>query len=69
MGRGWLKETSKELNSALEFAEAVTTHEQGQEECTMTYNIQIDISDPVTHANPSDTSIKRHIGATVVPYV
>ena len=69
MGRGWLKETSNELNSALGFAEAVTTHEQSQKECTMTYNIQVHTSDPATHVNGSDASIKKHIGATVVPHV
>ena len=69
MGRGWLKETPNELISALDFAEPVTTHEQSQKECTMTYSIQIHTSEPTTHANSSNTSIKKHISAPVISHV
>jgi len=30
MGRGWLRETANELNTALEFAQPVTVHEQSR---------------------------------------
>jgi len=45
MGRGWLKETVNELNSALVFAEPATVHDsdkqsQGEIVKSTTYNIE-----------------------------
>jgi len=69
MGRAWLKETANELTSAVEFAEPVTTHEQSRKEFTMPYNIQLPTADPGTLSDGSDTAIRKHIIATVVPPV
>ena len=69
MGRAWLKETSSELNSAVEFAEPVTTPEQRQKEFTMSYNIQLPTADPGTLSDSSDTAMRKNIGATVDPPV
>jgi hypothetical protein len=69
MGRAWLKETPNELNSAVEFAEAVTTREQCPKDFAMSYNIQLPTADPGTLSNSSDTPMAKLISATVDPPV
>jgi len=65
MGHGWLKETVKEINTALVFAEPATVHEQS-------HGIHITIHNteglPGTPSNASDISVKKHMStAGVVP--
>ena len=48
MGRGWLKETVKEINTALVFVEPVTLHEESQEVRMTIHSIEYPISGPGT---------------------
>ena len=56
MGRGWLKETVNELNSAIEFAQLATLQEQSQGACMTTCDTVDPISGPKTPVNESATS-------------
>ena len=62
MGRGWLKNTVKEFNTALVFAEpAVKEHSQG---VSVTIHSSEDpISGPGTPADSSDMSVEKHMSA------
>jgi len=65
MGRGWLKETANEFNSALEFAQPATPQEQSQEACMAVYNTD-PISGPSTPDNRSDASASKDMSKTGV---
>jgi hypothetical protein len=55
MGRGWLKETVDEFNSAIEFARPATLQEQSQGAMTICDTVD-PISCPETPVNGSATS-------------
>jgi hypothetical protein len=63
MGRGWLKETVKGINTTPMFASAITTHEQSLGVCVTIYDTEDPISGPVTSAN---TSTRKHMSVTGV---
>jgi hypothetical protein len=54
MGRGWLKETVNEIETALVFAEPTTTHEQSREVCMTINNTEEPMSVPGMPAESSD---------------
>ena len=63
MGRGWLKETVKEINTTPIFAAAATTHEQSLGVCMTIYDTEGPISGLGTSAN---ISMRKHISLTGV---
>ena len=65
MGRGWLKETANEFNSALEFTQPATSQEQSQETCVTEYNTD-PTSGPSTLDNKSDASAPKDTSRTGV---
>jgi hypothetical protein len=66
MGRGWLKKTVKELNTALVFAQPTTVHEQSQGVRVTIHNTVGTISGPGTPAGSSDMSVEKHMSAADV---
>jgi len=69
MGHGWLKETVKEINTAIAFVPGASTtfHEQSQAVRVTIYNTGSRLSDPEM---PSDVSIRKNTSvAGVVPLV
>jgi hypothetical protein len=63
MGRGWRKETVKEINTTLVFAAPTTArvHEQSQEVHVTIY----DRKDPISGLEtPTDASTRTHVSAT-----
>jgi hypothetical protein len=68
MGSGWLKETMKELNTALVFAETTTVDEQSQGVCVTIHLAEEPISVPGTPAGTgnSDMSVRKQMSAAGV---
>ena len=60
MGRGWIKETSNELNTALEFAQPHSVQEQSKEAHAIICDTEVLIHGPGTPANNSDVSTRSH---------
>ncbi len=71
MGQGLLKETVREMDTALVFAEpaTVTAHEQSQGVSVTTHSTERPISDLGVPENKSDMSIKRQMSADDVRFV
>ena len=66
MGHGWLKETVKEINTALVFAEPATVHEQSQGIHITIHNTEGLVSGPGIPANASDISVNNHMSTAGV---
>jgi len=66
MGSGWLKETMKELNTALVFAETATVDEQSQGVCVTIHLADEPISVPGTPAGNSDMSVRKQMSVAGV---
>jgi hypothetical protein len=66
MGRGWLKETVREINTALVFVEPVTLHEESREVRMTIHSIEYPTFGPGMPEKRSDTSIKGHMTAVDV---
>ena len=66
LGRGWLKETETEINTALVFAEPPMVHDQTQGVCTTISNGEEPIYGSGTPTNTSETSIKEQTGSTAI---
>ena len=62
MGRGWLKETVNEFNSALEVAQAATLQERGMHD-------DLQYSGPYTHEQSDTSTIKDMSRTGVIPLV
>jgi len=69
MGHGWLKETVKEVNTGLVFAERPTTHEQSQGICMTVYNTEVPISLPGTTSDSSHSTVKKHMPVSAADVV
>jgi hypothetical protein len=67
MGRGWLKDTVTELNSALEFAPAAAPQEQSQGACMTICDTVDPISCPEKPVNGSATSTTKDMIGVVSP--
>jgi hypothetical protein len=66
MGRGWVKETVNELESALEFAQPATLKAQSQGACMTICDIACPISGSGTPVDSSDTSTTKDMSRTGV---
>jgi hypothetical protein len=66
MGRGWVKETVKEINTVLVFAEPGKVHEQSQGVHMMVHGTEGPITGHGTPENKSDRSIKRDMNTSSV---
>jgi hypothetical protein len=66
MGRGWLKKTVKEFNTALVFAEPVTVHEQIQGASVTIHITEGSISGLGPPTDTSDMSVRKHMNAAGV---
>ena len=66
MGHGWLKDTVKEINTALIFMEPATVHEQSNGIHITIYNTEGLISGPRMPLNVSDISVKKHMSTAGV---
>jgi hypothetical protein len=66
MGSGWLKETMKELNTALVFAETATVDEQSQGGFVTIHLAEESISVPGTPAGSPDVSVRKQMSAAGV---
>ena len=64
MGRGWLKGTVNELNTALEFAQPTTVLDDSQGDSVTICSTEDPASGPGTSAKGSDTSNMMEVGAT-----
>jgi hypothetical protein len=62
MGRGWLKETSKDINTTLVFANPPTVDEETQEIQMTIQKLESSMCGPETLAASSDTSVDEHKG-------
>jgi hypothetical protein len=69
MGHGWLKETAKEIDTALVFAETATVHEQSQVIHITIHNTEGLVTGPGTPANASDISVKKHMNTAGVVFL
>jgi hypothetical protein len=58
MGHGWLKDTVKEINTALIFTEPATVHEQSNGIHITIHNTEGLVSGPEMPLNMSDISVK-----------
>jgi len=71
MGHGWLKETVKDINTAIVFAEPAV-HGQNRGVHVTTYRVETPIFGPAMPEAKSDVSVEKDVdiaGATVVSLV
>ena len=66
MGRGWLKKTVKEFNTALVFAEPATVHEQTQSTSMTIHITEGHVSGLGSPADSSDMSVRKHMSAAML---
>ena len=66
MGRGFLKETMSEINTALVFAESPTAHKQSQGISITIFNLEGSAHGPGTPVNRSETSVEKHMSVTSI---
>jgi hypothetical protein len=63
MGHGFLKETVKEINTTLVFANPATVNENCREVHMTIYEIEGSICGPRTPTASSGTSVNDHVGS------
>ena len=66
MGRGWLKETVNEFNTALVFTKPTMAYEQSRTVSVTIHSIEGPICDPGIPAESSDTSIRNSMNRSSV---
>jgi len=66
MGRGWLKETVNEFNTALVFAKPTMVHGQSQAVSVTIHNMEGPICDPGISVESSETSVRNSMNGSRV---
>jgi hypothetical protein len=66
IGYGWLKDTVKEINTALVFMEPATVHEQSNGIHITIHNTEGLVSGPGMPSNMLDISVKKHMSTAGV---